>query len=92
MNQSMSKFIEVFTNSNLYGNDIVDRVNQTACSKCTILVYDASNTESSAEMQEKAYKYGVTSMPAIVMDGKLINPEKLVQGKLASIVHHVFKK
>lgn len=92
MKKSMGKTIEIFTDSSLYGDDLVERVKQHACSRCSILIYDAHGTGSSAEMQSKAYEYGVTSMPAIVMDGKQISPEKLVRGKLTNMIHHIFKK
>lgn len=88
----MSKIIEIFTDSSLYGNDIVERVKQYACSKCSILIYDANDPESSARMQSKAIEYGIASMPAVVLDGKLIPSEKLVRGKLTDMVHHIFNK
>ncbi|RCW49028.1 thioredoxin family protein [Paenibacillus prosopidis] len=87
----MGKSIEIFTDSSLYGEDIVERVKEYACPRCSILIYDANGTESSVDMQSKVSEYGVTSMPAIVIDGKLIHPDKLVKGKL-NLFYHIFNK
>jgi|GEM_PF-1422323 len=92
MNLPMGKNIELFTDSSLYGNDIIERVKQLACPKCSILIYDAKGTGPSEEMQSKAKAYGIASMPAIVMDGRIIPLEKLAKGSLANLVHHLFKK
>lgn len=88
----MGKNIEIFTDSSLYGDDIVERVKEFACSKCAILVYDANDAEKSTEMQLKVIAYGVTSMPAIVINGKLIPPEKLEKEKFIGVFHHLFHK
>lgn len=85
----MGKNIEIFTDRSLYGDDIVKLVKEYACPKCAVLVYDSNGTEKSSEMQSKVMEYGVTSMPAIVIDGKLINPEKLKKGKFMDLFHHL---
>ncbi|XEC95096.1 hypothetical protein AB6A23_00445 [Paenibacillus tarimensis] len=88
----MGKNIEIFTDSSLYGDDIVELVKKYACPRCSILVHDAKITGTSTDMHSKISEYGITSMPAVIIDGKLIPSEKLVKGKLMSLFSHIFKK
>lgn len=88
----MGKNIEIFTDSSLYGDDIVERVKETACPRCSILVHDANHVGTSTHMNAKFSEYGITSLPAIVIDGKLAPLEKLTKGKFMSLVHHLFKE
>ena len=73
----MGVTIEIFTDTGLYGNEITERVRRSACPKCTVIVHDASDPASSADMQAKALAYGIAALPAVVMDGKAIPAEKL---------------
>ncbi|WP_214627976.1 hypothetical protein [Paenibacillus agaridevorans] len=88
----MGKNIEIFTDSNLFGDDVVKLVKEYACPKCSILIYDANCTDPDVDLQSKVSEYGITSMPAIVLDGKIVPPEKLARGKFANMVHHIFQK
>ncbi|OUS73062.1 hypothetical protein B1748_23955 [Paenibacillus sp. MY03] len=92
MKPIMGKNIEIFTDSNLYGDDIVNLVKEYACPKCSISVYDANCTDPNVDMHSKVSEYGITAMPAIVLDGKIVPTEKLARGKFANMVHHFFHK
>ncbi|WP_159881702.1 thioredoxin domain-containing protein [Paenibacillus puerhi] len=88
----MGKTIEIFIDSSLNEDDMVERVKEYACSRCSILVHDANDTGSKADMDLKRSEYGITSLPAIVINGKRVPSEKLVRGKFSSWFHGLVKK
>jgi hypothetical protein len=42
------------------------------------------------EIEGKATAYGVQSMPAIAIDGQLVNLESLKKGKFAKLFHNIY--
>ena len=58
--------VEVFTAGCAVCEPTVKLVNELACSSCEITVYDLSN-----EGIDKAREYGISSVPAVVIDGRL---------------------
>lgn len=89
----MGKTIEIFTDRKLYGNELIELVEQYACPKCKVHIYDASNRDDEAvEIQEKAAAYGIAKMPAIVMDGKEVPIERLKKKKLSNAIHSIVGK
>lgn len=73
----MSKTIEIFTDSSLFSNSLENKVRDYACSKCSIVVYDASSLDTKRIMTSKTEEYGITTLPAVTIDGKLVSLEKL---------------
>lgn len=73
----MSKTIEIFTDSSLFSNSLENKVKEYACSKCSIVVYDANNLDTKRIMKSKTEEYGITILPAVTIDGKLVPQEKL---------------
>ncbi|WP_028609135.1 thioredoxin family protein [Paenibacillus harenae] len=71
----MSKRIEIFTDGSAESEAVVKQVRKLACPKCTVHVH---NINGECEMRVK--KYGIQSVPAVVMDGKLINLKALKRG------------
>ncbi|MFC4402394.1 hypothetical protein [Gracilibacillus xinjiangensis] len=88
----MSKTIEIFTDSNQFSSELENKVKDYACSRCSIHVYDASNPNTKSTMEAKVAEYGVTSLPAVTMDGKLIPLEKLKKGSLSTLVQKFLHK
>lgn len=63
--------IEVFTAGCVVCDDTVKLVQELACSSCDVTIYDLSKMCESKECLEKAKKYGITSVPTVVIDGKI---------------------
>lgn len=88
----MSKFIEVFTDSSRFSNELENQVKDYVCSRCTILVYDASNPDNKSIMKLKAVEYGITTLPAVTISGKIVPLDKLKKGKISSLVRQLMLK
>lgn len=63
--------IEVFTAGCFLCEEALATVRELACPSCEIEVYDLTQGCATGECKEKAKNYGVTSVPAVVVDGKL---------------------
>ncbi|MFY9234188.1 MAG: thioredoxin family protein [Fimbriimonadaceae bacterium] len=63
--------IEVFIAGCPLCDEAVRTVNETACSKCTVTVYDLREGCETMECRERAQKYGVTRVPTVVVDGQI---------------------
>lgn len=88
----MSKTIEIFTDSSRFSNDLENQVKDYACSRCSIIVYDANNTDFKSVMEMKTAEYGVKTLPAVAISGKLVPLDKLKKGKIASFVSQLMHK
>lgn len=71
--------IEVFTDGDAAGDGLVAKVRQLACPKCEVLVRlrDGTGSPEDLEAQNAIRLYGLESVPAVVMDGKPVDPGKL---------------
>ena len=65
--------IEVFTSGCPVCEPTVDLVKKTACSTCEVVAYDLNAGCATNECRDKAKKYGVSRLPAVVVDGKLLD-------------------
>ncbi len=65
--------IEVFTSGCPVCKPVVELVKKTACASCDVVVYDLNAGCSTNECRDKAKKYGITRVPAVVVDGKLLD-------------------
>jgi len=65
------RLVEVFTSGCFLCEEAVSIVRELACPSCEVKVYDLSQDEGMDEAREKARQYGVTSVPAVVVNGKL---------------------
>jgi glutaredoxin len=59
--------IEVFSAGCNVCDDTVALINRIACPSCEVFILDMHKPEAA----EKARRYGVRSVPAVVVDGKL---------------------
>ncbi|MBC5635214.1 hypothetical protein H8S33_00100 [Ornithinibacillus sp. BX22] len=82
----MGKTIEIFTDSSRFSNDLENQVKNYACSRCSILVYDASNPETTRTMDSKVAAYNIATLPAVSIDGKVVPLDKLKKGRFSSLV------
>lgn len=65
--------VEVFTAGCPVCEDAVKLVNSAACPNCEVKVYDLNKGCATNECREKARGYGVTTLPAVVVNGKLLD-------------------
>ncbi|HVS26457.1 MAG TPA: thioredoxin family protein [Burkholderiales bacterium] len=61
--------IEVFSASCVVCEDTIALINRIACPSCEVEILDMHQPE----VAKKAKRYGVRSVPAVVVDGKLAN-------------------
>lgn len=60
--------VEVFTSGCAVCEPTVRLVRELACSSCDITVHDLHDAGA-----ERAMKYGITTVPAVVVDGELLS-------------------
>ncbi len=63
---SRKRKVEIFTAGCYLCDDVVKLVEGIACDSCEVSIYDLNN-----EGQDKARAYGITSVPTVVIDGKI---------------------
>lgn len=66
------RVVEVFTGGCYLCDETLKMVRELACENCSILVHDLRPGQITAESREKAAKYGIQRVPAVVVDGKLV--------------------
>lgn len=64
--------VEVFTAGCPVCEPAVELVKKIACPSCDVVVYDLSAGGATEERHAKAARYGVTRVPAVVVDGALL--------------------
>lgn len=65
--------IEVFTSGCPVCKPVVDLVKKVACSSCDVVIYDLNKGCDTNECRDKAKQYGIQKVPAVVVDGKLLD-------------------
>lgn len=63
--------VEVFTAGCPLCDETVKLVKNLACENCDVQIYDLREGCASNECREKATRYGIHRVPAVVVDGKL---------------------
>lgn len=65
--------VEVFTAGCPVCEEAVNLVKSTACPNCDVVIYDLNKGCVTNECREKAKTYGVQRVPAVVVDGRLLD-------------------
>ncbi len=65
--------VEVFTAGCPVCEDAVKKVNAAGCPDCEVVIYDLNKGCATNECRDKAKKYGVTRLPAVAVDGRLLD-------------------
>ena len=68
---SAKRKIEVFTAGCPVCEETVKQVKGAACTDCEVIVYDLNAGCETNQCREQARKYGIKSVPAVAIDGKL---------------------
>jgi len=64
--------VEVFTSGCFLCEEAVQLVKELACPNCEVTVYNLAEPCESRVCIDKAKTYGVNAVPAVVVDGKLV--------------------
>lgn len=67
------RLIEVFTAGCYICENTVNEIKSLACANCEIKVYDLNKKCDTNECQDKAKEYGIQSVPAVAINGKLVD-------------------
>lgn len=73
MENNNKRKIELFTAGCAVCDPVVDLVKSMACSSCEVVIYNLSQLCDTKECLEKVKAYGIKALPAIAVDGKLLN-------------------
>lgn len=73
----MGAKIEIFSDGSSLSDGVVRQVKQLACSKCEVLIYDLNEQMVAAEYEVKAKGYGISSYPAVTLNGKKVEIDQL---------------
>lgn len=65
------RVIEVFTAGCYICEKAIEEIKALACPSCKVKVYDLNARCATEECLGKAKDYGISSLPAVVIDGKL---------------------
>jgi hypothetical protein len=69
----MKKKVEVFTAGCSVCTPIVDLIKSNASDSCEVIIYDLIKQCNDKVCLSKAIEYGIKSIPAIAVDGKLLS-------------------
>ncbi|MFD2760394.1 thioredoxin family protein [Lentibacillus juripiscarius] len=67
------RLVEVFTAGCSVCEGDVQQVKDLACDNCEVVVYDLNKKCDTLECEIKAKEYDVKSVPAVVINGKLVS-------------------
>jgi len=62
--------VEFFTTGCHQCSEVLEQINQNSCSDCEIVIHELNDHDKDSEAQQKAKKYGIKSVPAVVIDGE----------------------
>lgn len=69
----MKRKIEVFTANSPMCEPVVKLVNELACDNCELTVYVMVRQYNDKVCVSKAREYGISRIPAVAVDGKLLS-------------------
>jgi hypothetical protein len=65
--------VELFTAACPVCEQTVELVEKTACPSCEVIVYDLREGCITNECREKVKQYGITRLPAVAVNGNLLD-------------------
>ena len=65
--------VELFSAGCPVCNEVVNLVRSLACPSCDVQVYDLREGCATNECREKAVRYGITAVPAVAVNGVLLD-------------------
>lgn len=83
----MSKVIEVFADETEHSKMLLQQVRENACSKCTIVVHEMNTPQGVNAYQSACDGKGSFTVPAVMIDGRVVDHARLVNLKKTGQVH-----
>ncbi|WP_336775234.1 glutaredoxin [Paenibacillus sp. MMO-58] len=74
--------IEVFTAGTFLCEEMIMQVKDLACSNCEIVIYELNKSNAIMESVDKARLYRISSIPTLVINGKIIDYEAAKRARL----------
>ena len=65
--------VEIFTAGCPLCDETVKLVRELACDNCEVLLYDLHSGSTTNQCREKVAQYGIYRVPAVVVNGKLVD-------------------
>lgn len=72
-NNMAKRRVEIFTAGCSVCDGVVKQVRELACTNCDVVVYDLNKKCDSNECVNKANRYGVQTVPAVAINGELVD-------------------
>jgi len=69
----LKRKIEIFTAGCYVCDGVVKEIKELACPNCEVIVYDLNKKCGTNECENKAKQYGIKSVPAVAINGKLVD-------------------
>jgi glutaredoxin len=69
----LKRKIEIFTAGCYVCDGVVKEIKELACPNCEVIVYDLNKKCETNECENKAKQYGIKSVPAVAINGKLVD-------------------
>lgn len=69
----MKKKVEVFTAGCSVCSPVVELIKTNASESCEVIIYDLIEQCESKECLSKVQEYGIKSIPAVAIDGRLLS-------------------
>ncbi|MFZ5976267.1 MAG: glutaredoxin [Hydrotalea flava] len=73
MKTQTKRKIELFTAGCTVCDPVVEMVKAMACSSCEVIIYNIAESCDTKECSEKVKSYGINTVPAIAVNGKLLS-------------------
>lgn len=73
MENQIKRKIELFTAGCAVCQPVIEMIQSMACGSCEVVIYNLSQPCETKECLEKVKTYGIKALPAIAVDGKLLN-------------------
>jgi hypothetical protein len=80
----MGAKIEIFADGSPISDGFIKQVRDLACSKCEVIIYNLNERMVAGDCEDKAKANGIEAYPAVTINGKLVEIEKLKSVKLVS--------
>ncbi|EJL20607.1 hypothetical protein [Brevibacillus sp. BC25] len=73
----MGAKIEIFVDGSHSSPAFVEKVKALCCPKCEVIVLNKLEQSVEGEFEEKTKAYGIEALPAVTMDGKVVDMVKV---------------
>lgn len=80
----MGAKVEIFVDGSPASEVFVKMVKERCCPKCEVIVHGTPEKHTDGQLQDLFHQYGIASLPAVTIDGKVVDVEKVKNEALQS--------